>query len=241
MATVQEHYDQLLAEIYTWAFGGFEETKYRNEEFFRSKNITPDLSGIALDLGAGAGAQSIPLAEAGFAVTAIDLNEEMLQELSQRAFGLEIITIQDDMLNLQNHCDGHVELIVCMTDTITHLDSQEKVIKLFEKSYNQLETNGQLILTFRDLTHELTDLERFIHVKSNRETIFTCFLEYEPETVKVHDVVYQNINGQWELKKSFYRKIKLSQSCVEAQLTDIGFQIELATVENGFVTVIAKK
>lgn len=241
MASVKEHYDILLSEVYTWLFGGFVEAKNRNAEFFESKNIIPRRSGVAIDHGAGSGFQNIPLAEIGFSVTAIDLNEVLLRELSSKAQGLKVNTVQDDIINFQDHSGSNVELIICMTDTITHLESKEKVISLFKKSFQSLEKDGKLILTFRDLTYELKDLDRFIPVKSDEDTIFTCFLEYEPETVKVHDIVYRRFKGKWELRKSFYRKIKLSKHRVEEQLTNMGFSLEEASIENGLITLIARR
>ncbi len=50
-----------------------------------------------------------------------------------------------------------------------------------------------------------------IPVKSDEQTIFTCFLEYEANIVKVHDLVYQKDNNGWKLNKNFYRKLRLSQ------------------------------
>jgi len=241
MASVKEHYDILLSEVYTWLFGGFVESKNKNAAFFKSKNIIPVRSGVAIDLGAGSGFQSIPLAEAGFSVTSIDFSEKLLKELGGTAKGLKINTVQDDMILFQNYCDSGVELIVCMTDTITHLETKEKVTSLFKKSFQSLELNGKLILTFRDLNHELKDLDRFIPARSDDNIIFTCFLEYEPETVKVHDIVYKKINGEWVFKKSFYRKIKLSKNWVEEQLTNLGFKIEESSIDNGFITLIARK
>ena len=172
MAGIREHYDILLSEVYTWLFGGFIEAKKRNAEFFKNKNILPRLSGEAIDLGAGSGFQSIPLAEIGFSVTAIDLNELLLQELSYNAQGLNVSVVQDDIMNFQNYSDSNVELIVCMTETIIHLESKKNVIDLFNKLFQSLEKDGKFILTFRDLTYELKGLDRFIPVKSNENTIF---------------------------------------------------------------------
>lgn len=78
-----------------------------------------------------------------------------------------------------------------MTDTLLHLDSKEKAIKLFEKVFDSLKSNSRFILTFLDLTVELEGLDRFIPDKNDENTVFTCFLEYEPETVKIHDIVYK--------------------------------------------------
>lgn len=46
----------------------------------------------------------------------------------------------------------------------------------------------------------------------------TCFLEYEPQTVLVHDLIYVRQGKKWELRKSCYRKLRLSLSWVCAQM-----------------------
>ena len=74
MATVKEHYDEVLSDIYSWISGGFENGIQRNIEFFDKHQLAPKGSGVAIDLDAGCGFQSIPLAKAGHSVTAIDLD-----------------------------------------------------------------------------------------------------------------------------------------------------------------------
>ena len=126
-----------------------------------------------------------------------------------------------------------------MSDTLIHLESKEKVSSLFQKVFTSLEDEGRFIITFRDLTGELSELDRFIPLKSDEQTMLTCFLEYEPDTVKVHDLVYQKVNDSWKLNKSFYRKLRLSPQWVDEKLRNAGFgQIE-TEVNNGLVTIIA--
>ena len=128
-----------------------------------------------------------------------------------------------------------------MTDTLIHLESRDKVISLFNKVVNTLDEAGKFIITFRDLSSELTELDRFISVRSDENMIFTCFLEYESETVKVHDIVYRRNQGEWKLSKSFYRKLRLSKTWLDAQLSNVGFNDIDSKIENGLVTVIAVK
>lgn len=241
MVSVEEHYESLLSDVYTWLMGGFDEAKRSNLEFFKNRNITPLSSGIAFDLGAGSGFQSIPLAELGFNVTAIDLSQKLLDELRSNSNNKSLVTINDDILNFRNHLSTNCELIVCMTDTITHLKSKGDALTIFQNSLSSLEDGGKLILTFRDLSTELKDTDRFIPVRSDENIIFTCFLEYECETVKIHDIVYIKKNDKWELNKSSYRKIRLSVEWVEKQLSNIGFKIEESSNRNGFQTIVAVK
>ncbi len=241
MATVAEHYDQVLSDVYSWMFGGFKKGIDRNIGFFRRHNISPVLSGRAIDLGAGCGFQSIPLARAGFSVTALDIDRKLLSELKNNSETLPITTVQEDLLNFDKHVTDKAELIVCMTDTLLHLETKDMALSLFQKVISSLEPGGKFIITFRDLSCGLSELDRFIPVKSDENIIFTCFLEYEPETVKVHDILYKKNSGHWNFSKSYYRKLRLSKDWVESRLFDTGFNRVHSTVENGFVTVISTK
>ncbi|MGD8640910.1 MAG: class I SAM-dependent methyltransferase [Gammaproteobacteria bacterium] len=241
MATAKEHYDQVLSDVYSWMAGGFDRGIEKNVSFFNQRDIYPGRSRRAVDLGAGCGFQSIPLAKAGFSVTAVDTDGKLLQELADHSYQFDIKLVQDDMINFDNYVDSQVELIVCMTDTLLHLDDRDAVATLFDKVYPALETGGKFIVTFRDLSTELSGLDRFIPVKSDDNTVLTCFLEYEPETVKVHDIIYKKKQDEWSLSKSYYRKLRLSADWVNDQLDRLNYAQVNSTVDNGLVTVIATK
>jgi SAM-dependent methyltransferase len=222
-------------------YGGYDAALARYTEFFSSRGMTPAHSGRALDLGAGCGFQSIPLARLGFAVIAIDIDRKLLDELRRHAVGVQIEIVQGDLLDFERHLRGPVELAVCMVDTLVHLESKAAVAELFAKVHRALEPDGRFVITYRDLAREASELDRFIPVRSDDGTILTCFLEYEPETVKVHDLVYRKVDGQWTFCKSFYRKLRLAQAWVEAELGDAGFTLAEASVERGFVTLVATR
>ncbi len=241
MPTVAEHYDEVLSDVYSWMLGGFGPAIRGNTEFFDSHGLHPKGSRVAIDLGAGCGFQSIPLARAGYSVTAIDSDTRLLHELKANCRDLTIRTVRDNLVNFDRILPGQAELIVCMTDTILHLESGEEVRTVFEKISQALESDGKLVLTFRDLTHELQGLDRFLPVRSDETTIMTCFLEYEAETVKVHDIIYKSTGGRWELRKSFYRKLRLSESWVCEQLSSCGLNRIESSSENGLVTIIASE
>ncbi|ARN73766.1 class I SAM-dependent methyltransferase [Oceanicoccus sagamiensis] len=241
MATVQKHYDDVLAEMYSWMFGGFDAGVEKNTAFFDKHRLSPKRSAVAVDLGAGCGFQAIPLARRGYSVTAIDLDAKLLKELAQHAGQLPILSIQGDLVDFDQSIAQNVELVVCMTDTLLHLESKAKVIALFSKIYSALEPGGTLITTFRDLTVELNDTDRFLPVRSDSNTVFTCFLEYEPDTVKVHDIVYRKSQDQWTLQKSFYRKLRLSSEWVIDQLSHYDFHSIDSETEHGLITIIAQK
>jgi SAM-dependent methyltransferase len=241
MASVKEHYDNLLASCYSWMCGGYDLELTKNRAFFQNHSIRPAHSAVAVDLGAGSGFQAIPLAEAGFNVTAIDVSRNLLAQLKKTAGKLPIRTIQDDLLNFTEHGPAKIEIIVCMGDTLTHLKTPAEVKELMHSAYGALAREGLLILGFRDMTVELTQLDRFIPVRSDSKRIFTCFLEYEKSHVKVHDILYEKTNDQWEMKKSFFRKLRISAQWAQECLLKVGFTVEKYDIENGMVTIIARK
>jgi SAM-dependent methyltransferase len=241
MASVKEHYDSLLASCYAWMCGGSDLKLKENRAFFRDHGIRPALSAAAVDLGSGTGFQAIPLAEAGFEVTAIDVSSKLLAQLNKAGGKLPIRTVQADLLNFTEHSPEKIELIVCMGDTLTHLNVLADVEELVHRVYGALVQGGLLILGFRDMTVELTQLDRFIPVRSDSKRIFTCFLEYEKNHVKVHDIVYEKTDDQWKLKKSYFRKLRISCQWVRERLSKAGFQVEEVDTANGMITIFARR
>ena len=241
MPSVEEHYNRLLADVYSWMYGGWDAALARYTEFFTTRGIAPHGSKRAIDLGAGCGFQAIPLARLGFSVTAIDLDRKLLAELEQHLDGEEIETVCADILEFRRHAPKTAELIVCMVDTLLHLETQDAVTRLAADVFAALEPGGTFIATFRDFTVETKELERFIPVRNDEQTVFTCFLEFEPATVKVHDLVYRRVDGRWDFAKSFYRKLRLPTAWVVTTLREAGFGHVETGLDRGLVVVTAKK
>jgi SAM-dependent methyltransferase len=241
MVSVRNHYENHLASYYAWICGGVEHNLEENRNFFKVHNIQPLDAGHALDLGAGCGFQSIPLAEIGFRVVAMDLSARLLGELKNNAPHLPIATICDDITHFSNYVRGNIDLVVCMGDTLTHLETLTKVGALLQQVYAGLAPGGRLILSFRNLSQPLVGLDRFIPVRSNDTTIFTCFLEFGRNSVEVNDIIYEKKGGRWDLHKSSYRKCRISPEWIQNHLVQIGFSIEFYDDKRGLIDVIAHK
>ncbi len=241
MLSVQKHYEDFLAQRYLWLSGGMEANLRRFEAFFRDNDIMPRKSGLAVDLGAGPGYQSIPLAWSGFRVLAFDLSKTLLGFLQDQAGELPIEVHNADMLSFGTVAPAAVELVICMGDTLPHLPRREDVSQFISEIAKRLEPGGRCILSFRDMTQPLTGLDRFIPVRSDNERIFTCFLEYGPERVTVHDLVYEREQEGWSLHKSAYCKLRLDPDAVCGMLAKAGLRTQRPLQERGFVTLISRK
>lgn len=91
MSTVAEHYEQQLARVYDWMAGGVEAATERSRRMLAGLSLPTLNSGdLAVDLGCGSGFQTVPLAEAGYEVIALDSSKFLLGKLVARAKGLPV-------------------------------------------------------------------------------------------------------------------------------------------------------
>ena len=238
--SVKEHYENHLGHFYSWMAGDFQLKCNEFRSLLTENSILPSSNKLAIDLGAGHGLQSIPLAELGFKVLAIDFNQHLLNELEGNAKDLNIITIKDDIKNAENFRD-EPELIVCCGDTLSHLNDKTEIKTLLSLISNSLGEKGKLILSFRDYSNKLTGIHRFIPVKSDENKILTCILEYEDEFVIVNDLLHEKVSNEWQQKISSYKKVRLLPDEILAYLEEVGMTIIFNKFINRMVTMIAVK
>ncbi|WP_437807315.1 class I SAM-dependent methyltransferase [Sorangium sp. So ce1078] len=242
MTTVAEHYDKLLAEHYSRMFGDHDAKVAEQRALLERLGLRPEGASGAIDLGCGSGFQSLALAQLGFTVTAVDTSDKLLAELASRRGQLAVDVVRADLLEALERPGPPFALAVCMGDTLPHLGSKADVERMFAGCARRLEPGGRLALTFRDLTRELEGVDRFIPVHDSADVIMTCFLEYEPDTVKVHDLVHTRgrEDGRWRLSASSYRKLRLSADWVCDRLEAAGFRVLHREVARGLVTLLAR-
>ena len=241
MDSVRSHYESLLAPVYAWLAGGAEAAFARGETELDFLRLTPLRgSAIALDLGAGFGMHSIPLARRGFSVVAVDSSEALLRELRGHAGALPIRIVDADLLDFPQYVAGPTEVILCMGDTLTHLPSRQAIESLFAQVAAALAPGGTFVLTFRDYSTPMIRESRFIPVKSDADRVFTCFLEYGNEYVDVYDLLHERQGAQWTQRISSYRKLRLPPDWVSASLRNAGFQVTQEAGLSGMIRVVAR-
>jgi SAM-dependent methyltransferase len=240
--TIEQHYDELLGPIYVWMMGGREAATERSRKTFRELGLEKVESALAVDLGCGAGFQSVPLAELGYEVVGIDGCEQLLADLDAHPGSSSIRTVHGDLLAFRGHVQQPADLIVCMGDTLPHLPSFESVEQLCSDIAAALAPGGRLVLSFRDnATAELEGASRFIPVRSDDNTIMTCFLEFHAKKIRVHDLVYRRASGGWTFDVGVYEKLRLPPEWIVRQLQANGLQIMRHDSTGGMVTIMANR
>jgi SAM-dependent methyltransferase len=236
MTSVVDHYETHLAPIYSWMAGGVDHALSLGTADVSALVESP---GYAVDLGAGFGMHSIPLARAGFRVLAIDTSAYLLDELRRHGAGLPLTPMQADLKDFARHVSSPADLILCMGDTLAHLQSMEEVGQLFRDVASSLRSGGGFIATFRDYRSLPQGDRRFIPVRSDDRRIHTCFLEQIPERVVVHDIIHElGIDG-WSMKVSSYEKLRLVPDVVIRAAEAAGLHCRSLTGPRGMLMIQA--
>ena len=240
MESVKNHYDDFLGPLYSWILGDFENAYRSNVELFDT--LDPGNAGIALDLGCGPGCQSIPLAERGYDVVAIDFCRELIDELRERAGRLQITPVCADILDFTDHVDTDADLVVCMGDTLVHLPDRDTVEALLVKIAGALRHGGTFIYSIRDYVSSVpSGADRFIPVRADDQQVFTCFLDYRDDTVHVHDLLYRREADGWRLQVSDYLKLRLDVRWIDEVLAANGLAIDRRLTHDGMLVTTATR
>lgn len=240
MPSVAEHYERVLSPVYAWMAGGAEAAITAGGVELEALNLELAPRARVVDLGCGFGMHAIPLARAGARVLAMDTSAHLLAELARLAGDLDIETVQDDLLSFRAHLKEKAAAVFCMGDTLTHLPEHTNLDFLVQEVAEALAPAGWFVLSFRDYSQPLLADQRFIPVRSDERRILTCFLEYEEDTVVVHDILHERGGDAWETSVSSYRKLRLSPDRVIGSLETSGFEARREAGVRGMVRVVAR-
>ena len=241
METVKDHYDRFLGSVYSWILGDFENASKRNAACFESIGLSPRPGAIAVDLGCGPGCQSLPLADLGYEVLAIDFCQTLIDELAQRAQDKKIRPVCDDLSAFRSHMSEPADLIICMGDTLVHLPDEGSVNAVLQDVCESLLPGGQFIYAIRDyVSVEPQGAERFVPIRASDDKVFTCFLDYRDDAVHVHDILHRKVDGEWQMSVSDYLKLRLDTNRLNRQLESGGLRVVSNSRLDGMIVVVAE-
>lgn len=241
MQSPESHYENFLADKYSWMLGDLSVKEKDQLELFRSFEISPLANGVAWDLGAGSGIQSIPLEELGFQVLAIDFSEKLLSEIKTRKPNTTIRTKVADIRSRDLYQGVSPEILLCMGDTITHLESEkdwETTVSLWSSF---LSPGSKLILGYRDLSYGKPGDKSIFVVRSEESQIFTCQLQFLENKVDITDIFHEKTDKGWTVTSSSYNKLILSIDDLIKTVSQKNFGLKRKDEKNGMKFLLFEK
>ena len=169
-----------------------------------------------LDVGAATGNLTAYLSSQGYEVTAIDLSERLIAKAAEKGVTVQQLNMLaiDELPMFDN--------IVCIGNTLPHLDSKTSVQLFLQKAYRQLTQGGKLVL-------QLVNFQKYF-AQQQGDYLGNLPL-IENDKVKFERYYYLNEEGKIRFKTILDDTIKneeLLQPIFADQLTEwltqIGFQ-----------------
>lgn len=101
-----------------------------------------------LDIGCGTGTYSIPLAKLGYQMVALDYDQSMVDKLRGKAeaFGLHIESFARDMMGLDDLIEDAYDGILCIGNTLPHLEDMNQVEAFLKIVNKKLSDDGVFII-----------------------------------------------------------------------------------------------
>ena len=128
--------------VYQEEFGSFYEqlTELTLSEIGRVVNPPAAI----IDFGAGTGRLSLPLARAGYRVTAVEPSAPMLQQLIRAADDLNVTCVEARMQDFRS--DQRFDLAMCVFTVVIYLLDEEALFQAFTSARNCLGPGGRFLL-----------------------------------------------------------------------------------------------
>ncbi len=178
-----------------------------------------------LDVACGSGGYSKSLSDRGYSITAIDLDEKMVQSLKEKDKKINSRVL--NMLNI-NDLSGTFDLIFCIGNSLVHLNSPDE-IKLFLKSCkNKLKPDGKLILQIVNYDRILEKrIKSLPNIKNEEKKLtFERYYSYSPDQHKVdfrtiltvNDEVLENHVSLYPVKSAELKELLEASGFIKAEL-----------------------
>jgi SAM-dependent methyltransferase len=184
-----------------------------------------------LDLACGAGAGSVVLAQAGYAVTGIDRSEIMVQHARELAAkcGLDLSLNVDDMRSFQSA--QRFDVVTSLFDAINYITEEADLAKVFHSTAAALNPTGLFVFDLNTASGLSTRWGTRDRVFTNRADVFEVnqsnFDERSAVNTTVTTIFVREPDGQlFRRYTEIHRERAYSMAVLQRLLHEAGFLVE---------------
>ncbi len=165
----------------------------------KKKSIKPGAK--ILDIACGTGKITLELYKLGYAVTALDSSEEMLEIAAMRFAnaGARIPVICQDMCEIRMH--GSVDAVVCINDGINYLTEDSDISEAFRGVSRVLRSDGAFLFDI-STKHKLQSMHEKAYFEENDEGLYIWQSEYDKES----DILTMDLSLYTHYENDLYEK-----------------------------------
>ncbi len=147
----QQTYNE-LALYYHLIFQDWHSAIERQANILAQLLPPPQEAGPLLDCACGIGTQALGLAGLGFNMEATDISSANIERARREAasLGVNATFRVDDMRTLATCPAARYGAVLCMDNSMPHLDSDEQIITALMAMRSRLRSDGVLLLSLRD-------------------------------------------------------------------------------------------
>lgn len=181
-----------------------------------------------IDLGCGSGSVTIPLARQGYAMTGVDLSEDMLALAAQKAFeqGLNILFINGDMTEFT--AAAYADAAVCALDGVNYLTNDGDLERLFCRVAEYLNKGGIFIF---DLNSEykmknILDENSFVYDDDDAYCVWSNSYVEEDKICSFYiDFFIKSKNGLYRRGEEYQEERAFSPDEIKAAACAAGLEL----------------
>ena len=205
------HYDKMMADVdYAWWLDVI------------TKHIKK--GGRVLDVGCGTGTLSFALASVGYAVTGLDLSEDMLVVASEKAPHVDFI--HRDMREL----DGlsNFDCVLIAVDSLNYLKTEEDVTMTLAGAHATLGVGGYFIFDVHTPHKMLETFADYLYVENDDDLTYIWHVESGDEPLSVvHELTLfaKNETGNYTKTIEHHYQRTFAMAQYAQWLLDAGFEI----------------
>ena len=153
-----------------------------------TKRHLPENTKSIFELACGSGALSVRLAELGYAVTGLDISQEMLDLAAKKAdqAGVKIDFIAGDMRDLP--ADKKYDAVTCYSDSLCYLVDENEMQQAFDGVANLLDDGGTFIFDVHS-TYQIDEVFPNYSYHENAEEFAFLWDSFEGDVP--HSIVHE--------------------------------------------------